>query len=280
MFESIDYRVVDEIATITLDRTERLNAFTKEMAAEFIGALDLADADEGVRAIIVTGAGRAFSAGADLTLGQAGMVGPESEAVERDFGGLMTLRLFDCVKPVIGAINGPAVGVGATILLAMDVRLCSARARFGFIFVSRGIVPESASSWFLPRIVGIATALRWCMSGSVVSADEAHASGLVSRVTTEEELMAAAHDMALSFKRGAPVSVALTRRMLWTMLGASHPMEAHRLDSHALKERGAAGDIQEGISSFLEKRAACFSDRIEDAPIGSLLQPWHPGPFA
>jgi enoyl-CoA hydratase/carnithine racemase len=276
----IEYAVSDAIATITLNRPDRLNALTREAAGDFITALDRADGDNGVRAVIVTGEGRAFCAGADLSLGRSGMVLPETSGVERDFGGMMTLRIFECRKPVIGAVNGPAVGIGATMLLAMDARLCSESARFGFVFVARGIVPEAASSWFLPRLVGITTALRWCMSGAMVPAEDALAAGLVSAIVPADDLIAAARKAAAAFMTGAPASVALTRRMLWTMLGASHPMEAHRLDSHVLHERGRTGDIREGVASFLEKRAPDFPDRPSALPLDSLFRPWSGGDFA
>jgi enoyl-CoA hydratase/carnithine racemase len=181
----------------------------------------------------------------------------------RDGGGRMTLRVFECRKPVIAAVNGPAVGIGATMLLPMDARIASSEARFGFVFSQRGIVPEAASSYFLPRIVGIAQALEWCYSGRVFGADEALAGRLVSRVVGPDELIPTARALAHSYiDTTAPVSVALIRQMMWRMLGASHPMEAHRIDSKAMFHRGRAADVREGIASFLEKRPARFTDTV------------------
>ncbi len=275
----IDYDVRDGVATILLNRPDRLNALTLEMAKILVAALDRADRDPLVRAVIVTGAGRAFCAGADLSDAAPASAAGNDGAVDRDFGGLITLRLFDMNKPVIAAVNGPAVGVGATMQLAMDVRIASTNARFGFVFARRGLVPEAASSWFLPRIVGIGTALRWCIAAKMVESDEALAAGLVSSVHSPEDLPEAALALARGFIDGpAPVSVAMTRRMLWTMLGAGHPMEAHILDSHALAARAGSGDLAEGIAAFLEKRPAHFAD--EPGPgIGDLFGDWSPRPF-
>jgi enoyl-CoA hydratase/carnithine racemase len=240
------------------------------MARELISALDRADSDDEVRAVIVTGAGRAFCAGADLerggeTFDWRSRGGGEAGGVPRDNGGQLTLRIFDCTKPVIAAINGPAVGVGATMTLPMDIRLAAEEARFGFVFVRRGIVPEAASSWFLPRVVGINQALEWAMSGRVFSAQEALAGGLIRSVHPRDELMAQARELAREIAdNGAPVSVALARRMLWRMLGAAHPMAAHRVDSRAMFLRGQSPDVVEGINSFLEKRPARFTDRVSD----------------
>ena len=233
-----------------------------------------------MRAIIVTGAGRAFCAGADLSTGGGTFDraprpdrppvpnGPDgqpdlSHENARDGGGRMTLRVFDCRKPVIAAVNGPAVGIGATMLLPMDARIASSEARFGFVFSQRGIVPEAASSYFLPRIVGIAQALEWCYSGRVFGAEEALAGKLVSRVVAPDELIPAARALAASYiDKTAPVSVALIRQMMWRMLGASHPMEAHRIDSKAMFHRGRSADVREGIASFLEKREPRFTDTV------------------
>jgi enoyl-CoA hydratase/carnithine racemase len=268
-FSEIRYEVADHILTITLDRPDRMNAFTATMMRELIAAFDAADADDDVRVVVVTGAGRAFCAGADLEKGgdtfdwsarQAG----EGE-VPRDGGGQVVLRIFESTKPVIAAINGAAVGVGITMTLPMDVRLVAEGAKLGFVFARRGIVPEACSSWFLPRIVGISQAMEWCASGRVFTADEALHGGLVRSVHPTEQVLDAAHSLAREIAdHAAPVSVALTRQLMWTMLGASHPMEAHRADSRALLSRGQSADVREGVMSFLEKRDASFTDRVSD----------------
>jgi enoyl-CoA hydratase/carnithine racemase len=237
---------------------------------ELIDAFDRVDADDDVRAVIVTGAGRAFCAGADLSAGGATFARGGSEEqtaadVPRDGGGMVSLRIFECVKPVIAAINGPAVGVGITMTLPMDIRLVSTTAKIGFVFARRGIVPEACSSWFLPRLVGISQALEWCYSGAVFGADEALAGRLVRSVHEPHDLLPAARAIALQIaEQTSPVSVALTRRMLWSMLTADHPMEAHRMDSRAILERGRSADAREGVESFLEKRPAVFTDRVSD----------------
>ena len=272
-FESLLYAVDDGVATITLNRPEKLNAFTAQMRDELIAAFDLTDADDAVRAVVVTGAGRAFCAGADLgaggnTFDYAKRQDPRREAalsgdVYRDGGGQVTLRIFRSLKPVIGAINGAAVGIGATMLLPMDVRVASTQARFGFVFARRGITPEAASSWFLPRLVGMQTALDWCISGRVFAADEALAGGLVRSLHEPADLLGQAQSLAREMTRhSAPVSVALTRQLLWRMAGAVHPMEAHRLDSRAIQSRGQSQDVREGVGAFLEKREAVWPDRV------------------
>jgi enoyl-CoA hydratase/carnithine racemase len=268
-FEEILYEVEDHVLTITLNRPERLNAFTPTMGRELIEAFDAADADDDVRAIVVTGAGRGFCAGADLERGGSTFDWSErhaaGEEVPRDGGGRISLRIFDCLKPVIAAINGPAVGVGITMTLPMDVRLAAAGAKIGFVFARRGIVPEACSSWFLPRIAGISQAMEWVATGRVFSAEEALAGGLVRSVHAPEDVLGAARDLAREIAgNSAPVSVALARRMMWTMLGASHPMEAHRADSRAMFARGRSADAIEGVTSFLEKRDPNFSDRVSD----------------
>ena len=268
-FEEIRYELADHVLTITLDRPDRLNAFTPTMARELIEAFDRSDADDDVRAVIVTGAGRGFCAGADLGGGGATFDWRDRDAgdfdVPRDGGGQVALRIFESLKPVIAAINGPAVGVGITMTLPMDVRIAASGTKIGFVFARRGIVPEACSSWFLPRLVGISQALEWVETGRVFTAEEALAGGLVRSVHPAEEVVAAARELALEIAgAAAPVSVALARRLMWTMLGASHPMEAHRADSRAMFARGQSADAREGIASFLEKRPAQFTDRVSD----------------
>ncbi len=265
----IRYEVSDHIATITLYRPEAMNAFTAKMMYEMIAVFDLADADDDVRAVIVTGHGdRAFCAGADLSRGgetfdRGGSDVIGSRGVPRDGGGMLTLRIFESKKPVICAVNGAAVGIGATMTLPMDVRLASSTARFGFVFTRRGITPEAASSWFLPRLVGISTALEWNFSGRLFGAQEALDAGLVRSVHEPVDLLPAARALATEIAdHAAPVSVALTRQMMWRMLGAAHPMDAHRADSRAILERGRAADAREGVTAFLEKRPAQFVDRV------------------
>lgn len=291
--------VADGIATLMLHRPDRLNAFTGRMMHEIIAAFDETDARDDVRVVIVTGAGRAFCAGADLSegaktfdyaartdagssrAGQDSPIRPDGtvdyahEAV-RDGGGRVTLRIFDSLKPVIAAVNGAAVGVGVTMQLPMDIRLASTDARFGFVFARRGIVPEAASSWFLPRLVGISRAMEWCATGRLFGAEEALAGGLVRSVHAPDELLPAARALAREIAdHAAPVSVALTRQMLWRMLGADHPMEAHRIDSRAIYARGRQADAKEGVTSFLEKRPARFPDRVS-ADMPDFVPWWQP----
>ena len=269
-YSEILFDVRDHIATITLNRPDRLNAFTGTMMKEIIDALDHTDADDGVRAVIVTGAGKGFCAGADLggggeTFAKGGSDVQTDAGVPRDGGGLVSLRIFDSKKPVIGAINGASVGVGVTMTLPMDIRLASEHAKFGFVFTRRGIVPEACSSWFLPRLVGISQAAEWCYSGRVFPASEAEAGGLVRSVHAADDLLPAARAIASDIaENSAPVSVALTRQMLWRMLGASHPMEAHRADSRGIAMRGPSVDATEGIESFLEKRPAAYSNSVSE----------------
>jgi enoyl-CoA hydratase/carnithine racemase len=268
-FQEIRYEVADGVLTITLDRPDRLNAFTPTMARELIEAFDRSDADDAVRAVIVTGAGRAFCAGADLGSGGSTFDWSERDTdgaeVPRDGGGQVSLRIFRSLKPVIAAINGPAVGVGITMTLPMDVRLAAAGTKIGFVFTRRGIVPEACSSWFLPRLVGISQALEWVETGRVFKAEEALAGGLVRSVHPAEEVLDAARELALEIAgEAAPVSVTLARQLLWAGLGFSHPMEAHRADSRAMFSRGQSADAREGVESFLEKRPAQFADRVSD----------------
>jgi enoyl-CoA hydratase/carnithine racemase len=280
-YEQIIYDVADGVATITLNRPEKLNAFTGVMMAEMIQAFDQVDADDDVRCVIVTGAGRAFCAGADLSAGAKTFDydkrtdRPEKGGGEktltyemeeaRDGGGRLTLRIFECLKPVIAAVNGAAVGVGSTMQLPMDIRIASDSARFGFVFARRGIVPEAASSYFLPRVVGISQALEWCYSGRVFDAQEALKGGLVKEVVPGDQLLARANALAREIADNtAPVSVALTRQMLWRGLGFNHPMDAHKVDSRAILARGRSGDAKEGVTSFLEKRTPVYPDRVSD----------------
>jgi enoyl-CoA hydratase/carnithine racemase len=263
------------VFTVTLQRPERLNALSREMAGELIDVIARADADDDVRAVIVTGAGRGFCAGADLGGGGGSFDRGERDAdrPHRDEGGLITLRLFDSTKPWIAAINGPAVGVGVTMTLAMDVRICSAGARFGFVFARRGIVPEACSSWFLPRVVGIGRAMEWVATGRVFGAEEALAGGLVTRVLPDDGLLPAARELAREIAdHTSGISVALSRQMLWKMLGADHPMEAHRLDSAGVQAAGRSADGYEGVRSFLEKRPPRFTLKVSrDMP---MYYPW------
>jgi enoyl-CoA hydratase/carnithine racemase len=275
--QQITTEIADHVLTITLNRPERLNAWTSTMGRELIEAFDRADDDDEVRAIIITGAGRAFCAGADLaSRGDTFRQGLEDDGgpVPRDCGGEFTLRVFESTKPVIAAINGPAVGVGATMTLPMDIRLAAEDARIGFVFVSRGIVPEACSSWFLPRVVGISRAMEWACTGRVFSAQEALDGGLVRSLHPADQLLDAARALAAEIAdNGAPVSVALARRMLWTMRGAAHPMLAHRADSRAMFHRGRSADVVEGVTSFLEKRPARFTDRVSDG-LPDILPGW------
>jgi enoyl-CoA hydratase/carnithine racemase len=267
-FEQIVYELHEGVLTITLNRPERLNAWTPTMGNELMEALDRADADDQVRVVVVTGAGRGFCAGADLAAGGETFDwrarGGAGE-VPHDGGGRFVLRVFECTKPVIAAINGPAVGVGATMTLPMDVRLAADEARIGFVFARRGIVPEACSSWFLPRVVGISRAMEWVATGRVFGADEALQAGLVRSLHPGDQLLDAARALAREIAENtAPVSVALARRLMWTMLGAEHPMLAHRADSRAMLARGQSADAREGIAAFLEKRSAQFPDRVSD----------------
>jgi enoyl-CoA hydratase/carnithine racemase len=281
-FEQIRAEIDEGVLTITLNRPERLNAWTPVMARELMAAFDSADADDRVRAIIVTGAGRGFCAGADLSGGGDTFDWREREPegpVPRDNGGRFTLRVFDCRKPVIAAINGPAVGVGATMTLPMDIRLAADDARIGFVFARRGIVPEACSSWFLPRVVGISRAMEWVSTGRVFGAQEALEAGLVRSLHPSGELLGAARALASEIAENtAPVSVALARQMLWRMLGAEHPMDAHRVDSRAMFARGQSADAREGITSFLEKRPAAFPDRVSDG-LPDVFGAWEPPRF-
>src|SRR4051794_4416319 len=267
-YEQIRYELAENVLTLTMNRPDRLNAWTPTMLRELLDAFDRADADDDVRVVIITGAGRGFCAGADLEAGgdtfDYRARGVEDE-VPRDGGGQFTLRVFASKKPVIAAINGPAVGVGATMTLPMDVRLASTTARMGFVFTRRGIVPEAATSWFPPAAAGISQAVVRAAPGPVFLAGGALAGGLVRSLYEPDDLLPAAHALAREIvENTAPVSVALARRLMWDMLGASHPMEAHRADSRAMLARGQSGDVREGVASFLEKRSPSFPDRVSD----------------
>jgi enoyl-CoA hydratase/carnithine racemase len=269
-FQDIIYDVSEGIATITLNRPDKMNAFTGRMMHEIISALDLTDADDNVKAVIFTGAGRAFCAGADLSSGGAtfskgGSDIQTKQGVPRDGGGMVSLRIFNSLKPVIGAINGAAVGVGVTMTLPMDIRVASDAAKFGFVFAKRGILPEACSSYFLPRLVGIQQATEWVFTGRVFSAEEALNGRLVRSVHSGDDLLAVARGIAREIADNtAPVSVALSRQMLWRMMGASHPMDAHAVESRGISARGRSADSKEGVTSFLEKRAAVYPDRVSD----------------
>jgi enoyl-CoA hydratase/carnithine racemase len=276
-YEQILTETSDGVLTITLNRPERLNAWTARMGSELRAAFDQADADDEVRAIVLTGAGRGFCAGADLEGGgdtfdyrkrdTAGSAG-------RDNGGEFTLRVFESIKPTIAAINGPAVGVGATMTLPMDVRLASEDARIGFVFARRGIIPEACSSWFLPRVVGISRAMEWVATGRVFSAQEALEGGLVRSLYPKDELLEAARALAREIAENtAPVSVALARQLMWRMLGAEHPMIAHRADSRGMVARGQSADAVEGVTAFLEKRPASFPDRVSEG-LPDIMPGW------
>jgi enoyl-CoA hydratase/carnithine racemase len=260
MAETIEYAVSDGVATITLNRPDRLNAFTRQMRTDLIEAFDRSDADDAVRAVIVTGAGRAFCAGADLGSGATTFRhdrDPGAGSVPRDSGGQVVLRIFRSLKPVIAAINGSAVGVGASMTLPMDIRILADNAKVGFVFGARGIVPDGACTWFLPRVVGVSQALEWCLTGRVFSAAEALAGGLVRTVCPADEVVGVATALAQEIASNvAPVSAVLTRQLIWQMLGADHPMAAHRLDSRAIFETGRMPDAAEGVTAFLEKRPA------------------------
>ena len=280
-YEQILHEVVDGVLTITLHRPEKLNAFTPTMMRELIDAFDRADADDAVRAVIVTGAGRAFCAGADLSGGGGTFDNTARDTLEthRDGGGLVALRIFESKKPIIAAINGPAVGVGITMTLPMDVRLASTAARMGFVFARRGIVPEACSSWFLPRVVGISRAAEWVYTGRIFSAEEALAGGLVSRIVPPADLLATARGLAREIADNtSAVSVALSRQLLWRMLGADHPMEAHQVDSRAIYWMGSSADAREGVAAFLEKRPARFTLR-PSADLPGFYPWWPPRPF-
>ncbi|MFN0162901.1 MAG: crotonase/enoyl-CoA hydratase family protein [Burkholderiales bacterium] len=287
--ETLRYEVADGIATVTLNRPEKLNAFNTRMRDELIAVFDATDADDAVRAVIITGAGRGFCAGADLSAGgktfdyqarrEAAREDMRVGDVYRDGGGLVTLRMYRSLKPVIGAINGAAVGIGVTMQLPMDMRLASTEARFGFVFARRGITPEAASTWFLSRLVGMQTALEWCMTGRVFGAQEALDRGLVRSLHAPDELLPAARALAREIADNtAPVSVAMSRQMLWRMAAAPHPMMAHRVDSRSIQARGRSADAREGVSAFLEKRRPTYPDRVSTG-MPEFFPWWEEPPF-
>ena len=289
-FETLTLELKDGVAVMTLNRPEKLNAFNTQMMQDMIAAFDATDAADEVRVVIVTGAGRAFCAGADLSAGAETFNYDARDAlhrearmrdgVQRDGGGLLTLRIYESLKPVIAAVNGAAVGVGVTMQLAMDIRMASTAARYGFVFARRGLNPEAASSWFLPHLVGVQTALEWCYTGRIFPAQEAFDKGLVRSLHEPEDLLPAAKALAREIADNtAPVSVAITRQLIWRMAGASHPMEAHRADSRGIQARGKSGDAREGVSSFLEKRAPHYPDRVStDLP--DIWDHWTPPSFS
>lgn len=283
-FNTITCDVEDGILTLTLNRPEILNAFNREMLGELLEVLDRADADDDVRAIIVTGAGRGFCAGADLSSGSdtfnADARGDRESGLQPDGGGQLSLRIYELKKPIIAAINGPAVGVGVTMTLPMDIRLAADGARFGFVFARRGIVPEACSSYFLPRVVGISQALEWCYSGRVFSAEEALAGGLIKSIHAKDELLPAARAIATDIGANtSAISITLIRQMMWRMLGADHPMEAHKIDSRGVYYTGRSDDAAEGVNAFLEKRKADFPGRVStDLP--DYYPWWEPRRFS
>ncbi len=287
-FETILYSVDDGIATITLNRPDRMNAMTGRMIHDLLQAFDLTDADDDVRCVIFTGAGRAFCAGADLGSGAAfdygSLADPDIEKtrvgdIYRDGAGLVTMRMYESLKPIIAAINGVAVGAGATMPLAADIRLASTTARFGLVFARRGIIPDGAATWFLPKLVGLQTSLEWCMTGRVFPAQEALEKGLIRSLHAPEDLLSAARELAREIADNtAPVSIALTRQMLWRMAGADHPMEAHITDSRAIQSRGASADAREGVSSFLEKRPPSYPNRVS-SDLPDPYTNWRERPF-
>jgi enoyl-CoA hydratase/carnithine racemase len=280
-FETLGYEVEGRILTITLNRPDRMNAFTGRMCEELIAAFDRAEADDEIKAVIVTGAGRAFCAGSDLERG-GDTWGKHTEHLARqakderyvgDGGGRVTRRIFDFNKPVIAAINGAAVGVGITMTLAMDIRLCVPNAKLGFVFAGRGILPEACSAWFLPRLVGISQALEWCYSARVFKSEEGLQAGLIRSLHESEQLLPAARGLAQEFiDNASAVSIAMVRQMMWRMLGAPHPIDAHEVDSAGIAALGKSNDAREGITAFLEKRKPDFKDRVtHDMP---PFYPW------
>ena len=276
-YETLDTTRDKKVLTIQFTRPEKMNTFSGQMLRDILEVLDDAEKDDEVRAVIFTGSGKAFCAGADLSSGEDTFDMSDRQKkdqnVQRDTGGVLTLRLFDFKKPLIAAINGAAVGVGVTMTLPMDVRICSDKAKFGFVFAKRGIVPEACSSWFLPKIVGISNALQWCLSGKIFQPTEALEKGLITEITSEEDLLKRAKEIASDFVDStSSLSVTLIRQMLWKMLGADHPMEAHKIDSRGVYFLGKTGEASEGVLSFLEKRDPNFPGKVsKDLP---EFYPW------
>lgn len=276
-YETLDTSRDKKVLTIQFTRPEKMNTFSGQMLRDILEVLDDAEKDDEVRAVIFTGSGKAFCAGADLSSGEDTFDMSDRQKkdqnVQRDTGGVLTLRLFDFKKPLIAAINGAAVGVGVTMTLPMDIRICSDRAKFGFVFAKRGIVPEACSSWFLPKIVGISNALQWCLSGKIFQPTEALEKGLITEITSEEDLLKRAKEIASDFVDStSSLSVTLIRQMLWKMLGADHPMEAHKVDSRGVYFLGKTGEASEGVLSFLEKRDPNFPGKVsKDLP---EFYPW------
>ena len=283
-YKTIHFQEDESIGYITLNRPEKLNAFTVTMMSEMLDAFDHIDSKDSIKAVIITGEGRAFCAGADLSSGgetfNSGF--DTSDAYNADFkrdsGGILTLRMFNCLKPILIACNGDAVGIGASLQLAADIRVASSTARYGFVFAKRGIVPDACSSWFLPRIVGISKALELCFSGEIFSAEDALKFGLVNYTVEPSDLMIETKKIAYKLiSNTAPVSVALTRHMIWDMSSAPSPEEAHILDSKSINSRGASEDAVEGVMSFLEKRKAKYVNKISsDMP---SFFPWRQSIF-
>jgi len=280
-FTMFDLKVTDGVAVATFNRPDKMNTFTPVVMREMIELFDITDADDAIRAVVVTGSGRAFCAGAEL-----GIAGGDTfnytkrassdeiihDGIRRDGGGRVVLRIFRSLKPVIAAVNGAAVGVGVTMQLPMDFRIASTSAKFGFVFSRRGITPEACSSWFLPRLVGVPTALDWTYSGRVFDANEAKEKGLVQSLHAPEDLLPAAMELAHKVtERSAPVSIAIARQMIWRMMGAEHPMDAHRIDSRALQSRGQSADVKEGIASFMDKRDPNFPNGVSHDFPGDLF---------
>ncbi|WP_372349717.1 crotonase/enoyl-CoA hydratase family protein [Streptomyces sp. KL116D] len=272
-YETLLVGLEERVLTVTLNRPEKLNAFNLQVMQDLLDVFDYADAEDEIRVVVVTGAGRGFCAGADVTRGGKAFDHGKSGAAHRDSGGRVALRVYACTKPVIAAVNGAAVGVGASMTLPMDIRLASEEAKFGYVFARRGIVPESAASWFLPRAVGMQYAMEWVATGRLIGPEEALASGLVRSVHPPDELLPAAYAIAREIADNtSAVSVALSRQMMWRMLGEGHPMEAHRLDSRIMGQIGGGPDPVEGVASFLEKRPPRFPGRVSgDMP---AVYPW------
>ncbi len=286
-YNTLNYELSDYILTLTLNRPEQMNAFTVEMANELITVFEEASENDDVRVIVVTGAGKAFCAGMDLN--KAGNVFGLNEDLRptlsdmnnrlhddeinngiRDTGGKVNLAIYDCKKPVIAAINGAAVGIGATMTCAMDIRLASEYAKVGFVFNKIGITPEACSTWFLPRLVGMSNALEWCYTGEILSADAIHAAGLVKAVYPADQLMEEAYTLAKKIAQHSPVAVALTRQMMYRNSPKDHPIEAHKIDSLAIYYQSLE-DGKEGVASFLEKRKPEFKMKASEMP---PFYPW------